>query len=430
VFATYKASGGNDLYIAAKDGSEARKLISIKNGYVLPIRWSPDWKVLRMIVRYKSSSSLWEVSTDGSNLHPVMQFPGENRLIIWINWTPDGRYFLFTMGRGDTHTWDIWALRETHSPFRGRTAKPILLTSGAMSFWSPMPSPDGKQIFAIGGQFRGELARYDLKSGKFEPFLSGISAEQLDFSRDGNRVTYVTYPEGTLWRSRVDGSERMQLTSSPLRVAVPRWSPDGTRIAFSGYASEGPWKSYVVSAEGGKPEVVSESQNDELDPTWSPDGNTLIFGGHIFSAQTRISSLDLRTGRVSTIPGSEGLCSPRISPDGRFIVAIKPPAMQLFLFDQQTQKWSELANGKKPSAGWHQWSSDSKSVYIWDSGNVMALSRVHIGDRKIERIAAFEVPEGVTGAAESWMGVAPDGSFLLLRDLSLQEIYALDVDLP
>jgi Tol biopolymer transport system component len=295
-----------------------------------------------------------------------------------------------------------------------------------------MPGPDGKQIFAIGGQFRGELLRYDLKSRKFEPFLSGISAEQLDFSKDGKWVAYVTYPEGILWRSRVDGSERMQLTSSPLRVAVPRWSPDGTRIAFSGYPPDGPWKSYVVSAEGGKPQVVSESQNDELDPTWSPDGNTLIFGGHMFSPQTRISSLDLRTGRVSIIPGSEGLFSPRISPDGRFIVAIDAPAnLKLLLFDQRTRKWSELVNSKKPGGfGWPQWSNDSKSVYITDFEHRPAINRVRIADRKIERVAPLEVPGGVTGYATSWMCVAPDGSFLLLRDLSIQEIYALDVDLP
>jgi len=294
-----------------------------------------------------------------------------------------------------------------------------------------MPSPDGKQVFAIGGQFRGELARYDLKSGQFGPFLSGISAEQLDFSKDGNWVAYVTFPDGILWRSRVDGSERMQLTSSPLRVEVPRWSPDGTRIAFAGYPPEGPWKIYLVSADGGKPEVVSESQNDELDPTWSPDGNTLIFGGHMFSAETRISSLDLRTRRVSTIPGSQGLFSPRISPDGRFIVAMDAPAtLKLFLFDQQTQKWSELLNRNKPTAGWHQWSNDSKSVYVWDLENEAALSRVRIGDRKIQRVVEFAVPKGLTGAAGGWMGVAADGSPLLLRDLSIQEIYALDVDWP
>ena len=429
-YATYKVSGGNDVYIAAKDGSQARKLVGIEKGYVAPIRWSPDGQVLRMIVRYESSSSLWEVSADGSNLHSLVQFPGENRLVTWINWTPDGKYFLFTLGRGNTYSWDIWALREKYLLFHRRTDKPIQLTSGAMSFWSPVPSPDGKQIFAIGGQFRGELVRYDLKSRKFEPFLSGISVEQLDFSKDGNWVTYVTYPEGILWRSRVDGSERMQLTNSPLRVAVPRWSPDSRRIAFNGYPPEGPWKIYVVSAEGGKPEMLSESQKDEMDPTWSPDGNTLIFGGHLFSPQTRISSLDLRTGRASAIPGSEGLFSPRISPDGRLIAAIKASAIhKLFLFDLQTQKWSEWADTKKPGGlGWPQWSSDSKSVYISDFEHGSAIDRVRIGDHKIERVAAFEIPGGVTGYASSWMSMAPDGSVLMLRDLSTQEIYALEMD--
>jgi Tol biopolymer transport system component len=429
VYATTKVAGGNDLYIAAKDGSEARKFITIENGFVLPIRWSPDGKVLRMIVRYKSASSLWEVSADGSNLHTILQFPGENRLVTWINWSPDGRYFLYTVGRGNTYSWDIWALRESHSLFHKRTSKPIQLTSGAMSFWSPTPSPDGKEIFATGGQFRGELVRYDLKSRKFEPFLSGISAEHLDFSKDGNWVCYVTFPEGLLWRSRVDGSERMQLTSAPLRVAVPRWSPDGTRIAFSGYSPEGSWKTYVVSMQGGKPELVSESQNDELDPTWTPDGNALIFGGHMFSPQTRIYSVDLRTGRVSTFAGSEGLFSPRISPDGRFIVAIDAPAhRKLLLFDRETQKWSELLS-KIPGA-WPQWSSDSKFVYLSHFGHGAALYRVRIADRKTERVAAVDVPGGVTGYATSWMSMAPDGSFLLLRDLSIQEIYALDVDWP
>jgi Tol biopolymer transport system component/DNA-binding winged helix-turn-helix (wHTH) protein len=428
-YAIDEARGSSDLYIAAKDGSEARKLNRIEKGYVLLIRWSPDGKVLRMIVLYRHSSSLWEMSADGSNLHPLVQFPGENRDVSWINWTPDGRYFLFTVGKPESL--DIWALREAHSLSRRRTAKPIQLTSGPMKFWHPTPSPDGKQVFAVGGQFRGELLRYDLKSGEFEPFLSGISAEELDFSKDGKWVTYVTYPEGVLWRSRVDGSERMQLTSSPLRVAVPRWSPDGTRIAFSGYPPGGPWKIYVVRPEGGKPEVVSESQDDEMDPTWSPDGNTLIFGGHVFSPQTRISSVDLRTGRVSTIPGSEGLTSPRISPDGRFIVALEAHTMsKLVLFDQQTNKWSELVNRQESGFGFQQWSPDSKSVYVVDQANGFAIDRVGIGDRKIERVAAIEVPGGVTGAGGAWMSMGPDGSPLLLRDLSIQEIYALDMDWP
>jgi len=84
-----------------------------------------------------------------------------------------------------------------------------------MSLSLPIPSPDGKKLFADGWLPRGELVRYDGKSREFVPFLSGISVDQLDFSRDGKWVVYVSNPDGTLWRSRADGSERLQLTSPP-----------------------------------------------------------------------------------------------------------------------------------------------------------------------------------------------------------------------
>jgi hypothetical protein len=57
--------------------------------------------------------------------------------------------------------------------------------------------------------------RFDVKSDRREPFFGGISAEFLDFSKDGQWVAYVTYPEGNLWRSKLDGSERLQLTYPP-----------------------------------------------------------------------------------------------------------------------------------------------------------------------------------------------------------------------
>ena len=72
--------------------------------------------------------------------------------------------------------------------------------------------------------------RYDQPRRAWARYLSGISAADLDFSRDGEWVTYTLVPEGTLWRSRVDGSERLQLTIPPLRTSMPRWSPDSRFI--------------------------------------------------------------------------------------------------------------------------------------------------------------------------------------------------------
>jgi len=350
-----------------------------------------------------------------------------------VNWTADGRYFVFSAWNQEQLKTSIWAFRERKS-LLGKTApRPIELTTSAMIFWNPAPNPVGKQIFAIGGQMRGELVRYDLNSHRLEPFLSGISAEQVEISRDGKWATYVTFPEGVLWRSRVDATERMQLTTPPLRAAIPRWSPDGTRIAFTGILGDEPWKIYIVSADGGTPEVAVESKSGATDTTWSPDGNSMVFSSQLFLPEVVIASIDLRTKQVTTIAGSEGLYSPRLSPDGRFIVTMNYLSQsKLMLFDLEKQKWSELFEVAHGGLGWPQWSGDSQFVYVRDAVDQHApvLYRIRVTDRKAERVATLDVPNGLIGFWNGWMSTTPDGTPLFLRDLEAEEIYALDVDLP
>src|SRR5262249_10191452 len=138
--------------------------------------------------------------------------------------------------------------------FRKASHKPVQLTTGPMSLGSAVVSKDGKRLFAMGGVPRGQLVRYDSLSRQFVPFLSGISATDLDCSKDGEWAAYVAFPEGTLWRCKVDGSERLQLSFPPMQAQLPRWSPDGQRIAFMATTPGKPMKIYLVSTEGGSPE--------------------------------------------------------------------------------------------------------------------------------------------------------------------------------
>ena len=96
-------------------------------------------------------------------------------------------------------------------------------------------------------------------------FLSGISAGELDFSRDGQWVTYASYPEHTLWRSRADGSDRLQLTYPPVSAGLPRWSPDGTQIVYVDTQPGRPWKIFLISAQGGTPQEVLAEGHTQAD---------------------------------------------------------------------------------------------------------------------------------------------------------------------
>ncbi len=151
-----------------------------------------------------------------------------------------------------------------------------------MSLGPPLPAPDGKRLFAVGLLRRGELVRYESLSRQFAPFLSGISAGELDFSRDGKWVAYVSYPERTLWRSRIDGSEGQQLTESPVAAFLPRWSPDGTQILYVDLQTGPSWKIFLISAQGGTPQDLFAGNETVSDPTRSPYGRRICFGRSLF----------------------------------------------------------------------------------------------------------------------------------------------------
>src|SRR2546429_782111 len=67
---------------------------------------------------------------------------------------------------------------------RSTRQQPIQLTTGPMNIGDPVPSRDGKRLFVQGWRPRGELVRYDARSGQFAPYLSGISAMGLDLKSD------------------------------------------------------------------------------------------------------------------------------------------------------------------------------------------------------------------------------------------------------
>jgi Tol biopolymer transport system component len=414
---------GNNLFLAKSDGTNSRLLATIP-GWVTSPQWSPNSGALRFTLQDQktNATSLWEVSRDGKNLHPLLDGWHDPPSECCGVWTPGGKHFLFS-SQGS-----IWELQEKSSWLGKTTFEPVQLTSGPLALSSPLPSEDGKKLFVMGSRPRGELVRYDPGTNHFVPYLSGISAEHLCFSKDGAWVAYVTFPEGTLWRSKVDGSERLQLSYPPLYASMPRWSPDGKWIAFFSTTPGKPSKIYLVSPEGGSPqELLPEDDHPEADPYWSPDGGSLVFGGIYAAAKVGIRVLDLKTHRVTPVRGSEQLFSPRWSPDGKYIAAIRSNSQSLVLFDHTKQKWTEVLQERNVS--FPNWSKDGTYLYFLSWPEKPSVMRMRVRDSKLERVADLK-DFRPTGYWEDWMGLDPNDSSLLLRDTGLQDVYALNSESP
>jgi Tol biopolymer transport system component len=425
---------GNRLFVSSADGGGSRLLAEFPGTPSWP-RWSRDGSRLRLTVQDASGgTSLWEVSLREPRPHALLPGWNDHPAECCGSWDPEGKYFMFQSTReGST---GLWALRDGWSIGKSKPI-PVQLTESPFNVWGPTFSADGHKIFAVVQQRRGELVRYDPGSHEFRPFLNGISADHVEFSRDGRWIAYSTYPEQTIWRRRPDGSERRQLSFAPMAAIFSRWSPDGRRIAFMGTLPGKPVEIFTVSVEGGNPEpLIPGDDSIEIDPNWSPNGESIMFARlrstpAAIDDDSSIQILDLKKKKLSMLPGSQGLTAPRWSPDGSQVVATSlshgkwnHPAVMIF--DFKSQSWQGLEDDPIDNK-W--WSYDGKYFYFDKlMENDPAIYRIRLSDRAIERIVSLKQIRRSLNIMGWWSGLTPAGDPMVLRDTSIEEIYALDWD--
>jgi len=416
-----------DIFTLRTDGTEKRKLASV-GSVARKFSWSPDGKT----IRFTKDDKLWEMSADGSGVHRLLPNWHERELQCCGQWTPNGRLFLFRLSNPSMLGNEIWAMEEGHQAFRRRPSEPVRLTTGPMAWGPPVPSRDGKKIFARGATLRGELSRIDPKTGGPQPFLGGISAEFVSFSGDGKSVAYVSFPDGILWKADRDGSNRVQLTQLsglPNYPMNPRWSPDSRQILFLSVMPNGRSAIYLVSADGGNPtKLLPEYDVYTGDANWSPDGKRILFDwDSIYNPQAKLDLriLDLNSRPITTIPGSTGLWSSRWSPDGRYIAALVNPETELRVFDFTTQRWVVLpTNG---SVDFPSFSRDSRYIYFLRYGRDQGVFRIPVTGGKLERVVNM-ANWHLTGYFGFSMSLDPTDAPLALRDVGSNDIYALTLE--
>ena len=243
----------------------------------------------------EGGTTWYSVMPDGSDRHVV--FEGEPMPIANIAWSPDGSRIAFQN-----------PIAEERGIFVAEAdgSDPVRLTDGAHDGW-PSWSPDGTRILfsrtttdpgveqCVPGtphEFRcptdiyvmdadgSEVTRLtDAPAGEFMPRWSP-DGTMIAFVREGDLLA-GTYE--AVYTMRPDGTDVRQLSSGNRGSDFwPSWSPDGTQIVFAAIRAED-WGIWVVDADGSNEHMVFGGTGAGYvdDPVWSPDGASIAFIGNL-----------------------------------------------------------------------------------------------------------------------------------------------------
>jgi len=295
-----------------------------------------------------------------------------------------------------------------------------------MELWAPGFTPDGRHSFAWGDLLRGELLRYSTATKRRETYLGGMSGHFVDPSPDGQWAAFVSYPQRELWKCRPDGTQRVRLTRPGTEAAFPRWSPDGRELSFVGFEAGEPGGSVRrVSADGTGEEILARPGSTAWaywDVCWLPDGEGLVFSRMI--GAPGILGLDLRTRKISPVPGTDKLVNPKCSRQGH-LLADESGTDRTWVLWHGRKDW--VPTGSRGLA-YASWTRDGRAIVGLSPSST--VDRIDLASRRRTTLVDLSDTPLVAEWGPPWVGLAADDSPLFLRDRGTRDLYAFDFEAP
>lgn len=430
----------NAVYLTNSSG-ESRELLQAFDGVPHALRWSDDGLWIRLLLRdsKNQTSTVWEIDlTKGekpkvSSLIPTHIVLGDccDESIAMdrngFSLIPIGgneKQAIYVLKKDTQLLGSRFSIEDLNEPFSHSQA----------TFADPLTD----RVYLLGSSAarsdalytRKDLLSLDLKSKEFRPFLPGIDARDVDFSRVGRKIAYIVQePRLEIKWSFLDGSKAAETSISAADLELPRWSPDGNSIAFMAKFADKPWRIYIASLVDGRVREASAGSDNQGAPTWSPDGKWLAYG-NVRCKETKdcaIHKIELSTGHETVFPGSEGLNTARWSPDGLYVSALRPEKHEVVLFDFATQQWRELATGVNGND--LSWSADSQYIFASrPSGDNPQIVRISISNGHVEEAVDLSSFAKLLGHVDTWFALAPDNAIILQRVFDASEIYSLEYE--
>jgi len=394
---------GRMAVISAADG---RSLLQPGRDAGDPI-WSPDGRRIVFLSEAGGRSDIWTMTSQGTASARLTDDPAQE----WSpRFSPDGRYLYF--GSDRTGFMALWRVSIDGEAGMAVGAPEQVTRSVFAAPFDLAVAPGGGALFLLA--YSGQQTLHALPLDPRAQVLSGspawiardfVNVGSADISADGKRLVMSLGTMGTsqssLVAARLDGSGRSSLTEGPYRDELPRWSPDGSRIAFQSDRG-GRMEIWTIRPDGSDVvRVASIPAGDAVSPVWAPDGLRLAFaarGGDAFIVA-------MKNGRRSGDP--EPLASPNPpgrsfepsswSADGRQIAGT---AGGIVIYSPVERRFRRLTeSGQRPI-----WLADGNHLLFTD-GSAIHIVDVRTGERR-------EIYSATPNGISSNLSLAPDGRTL------------------
>ncbi len=216
--------------------------------------------------REKNISQIWLIDLEGKDIRPFTTPVASERT---PRWSPDGKWVAFLSNRDNEKETHLYVMPADGGEARRVTSDPVVAVTDFD--WSP----DSEYLV-----FTAKARREDEPKEKEERLWREVT--RLIWKMDGEGWWDERWVQ--VWRVRRDGTDQRPLTQAAVDHRTPRWSPDGTRIAFISKRVEDPDRVFfddifVIPAEGGEPQKWTTSLGPITGMAWAPDSHLIAYIG-------------------------------------------------------------------------------------------------------------------------------------------------------